>query len=68
MKMGLNKFNLVVCLMVVCTVVHAAPQYRDFMDTEGRTIRGRIIAFDGKADIVTIERDTKRTAKVPVAI
>lgn len=52
--------------MLVVSVAQA--QYRDFTDTEGRTIRGRVVAFDGKTGMATIERENKRIAKVPLAI
>ncbi len=48
--------------------VHAAKQYRDFMDTKGRTIRGCVQAFDKRTGTVTFERDNHRTSKVPITI
>ena len=48
--------------------VHAVKQYRDFMDTKGRTIRGRILAYNAGSGTVTFERDNKRSSKVPITI
>ncbi len=46
----------------------AATQYRDFMDSQGRTIRGRILRYDAKKRAVTMERDNKKMVTVPLTI
>jgi hypothetical protein len=45
-----------------------AEKYRDFTDTQGRTIRGRIVAYDATKKIVSFERDNRKTSKVPIGI
>lgn len=45
-----------------------AVTYRDFTDTQGRTIRGRVLKFNFRTKMVTFERENKRLAKVPLSI
>lgn len=61
-------FTLIIFLFVLAFGARAATQYHDFMDTQGRTIRGRVLGFETHSGTVTIERDNKRTAKVPINI
>lgn len=60
------------CLILFVTAqvvgVHASKQYRDFTDTQGRTIRGCILAYNSNTGVVSFERSNKRTAKVPLSI
>ena len=53
--------------MVGAGVVSAA-EYRDFMDTQGRAIRGRVLKYDARSKKVTIERDNKQSTTVPIDI
>ncbi len=46
----------------------AATQYRDFMDSQGRSIRGRVLRYDAKKRAVTMERDNKKVVTVPLSI
>lgn len=64
----MKRLLLIAILSAQVAGVHAAKQYRDFKDTQGRTIRGCVLAFDSNSGIVTFERDNKRTAKVPLSI
>jgi hypothetical protein len=58
----------ILLLMVLATGVQAEKQYRDFTDTQGRTIRGRILSYNKARGEVHLERDNGRTAKVPATI
>jgi hypothetical protein len=53
-------------LWLVSSVVTHAVEYRDFMDTQGRTIRARILSYDSRSSKLKIERDNKVTATVPI--
>lgn len=64
----MNRLLLIIFMAVQVGGVHAAKQYRDFMDTKGRTIRGCIVAYDGRSKTVTFERENKRISKVPISI
>ena len=59
---------LMVFLAMQVTGAHAAKQYRDFTDTQGRTIRGCVLAYNPKTGEVSFERDNRRTAKVPLSL
>jgi hypothetical protein len=48
--------------------VQAAEKYREFKDTQGRTIRGCILAYDEVSGEVRFERDNRRTAKVAIGV
>jgi hypothetical protein len=48
--------------------VMADTKYRDFTSAEGKTIRGRIQAYDARTKTVTIERDNRRTSKVQLTV
>ena len=58
---------LFLLVMLGAGVVGAA-EYRDFMDTQGRAIRGRVLKYDARSKKVTIERDNKQSTTVPIAI
>jgi hypothetical protein len=64
----MKRLLLIVFLAAQVTGVHAARQYRNFTDTQGRTIRGCVVAYDERSGVVTFERDNRRTAKVPLSI
>jgi hypothetical protein len=55
---------------VLCMVLSAGAetQYRDFMSAEGQVIRGRVMKYDAKKRAVTIQRDNKKMATVPLSI
>ena len=61
---------LVVALFFATQIinVYAAKQYQDFTDTQGRTIKGCIVSYNEKTEIVVFERSNKRTAKVSLSI
>ncbi len=59
---------LLICLVTMVSGVWAATQYRDFTDTQGRTIRGCIKAYDATKKSVKFERENKRPADVPISI
>ena len=65
----MRKISRVLFLLVmVAAGVASAGEYRDFMDTQGRAIRGRILQYDARKSCVTIERDTKKVVTVPLSI
>lgn len=57
-------------LMVLLLVGFAATgtEYRNFKSADGKTIRGKVVKYDGKRGAVTIERDTKKRATVPIVV
>lgn len=59
---------MVLFFVTLVAGVHAAKQYRDFTDTQGRTIRGCILAYNEKTGVVSFERSNRRMAKVPFSI
>lgn len=59
---------LFICLVTMVSGVRAATKYRDFTSADGKTIRGCIQAYDAVTKTVTIERDNKRTSKVPITM
>ena len=63
----MRRILLVVGLIAVVMGTQAE-KYRDFTDTQGRTIRGRIVAYDATKKIVSFERDNRKTSKVPIGI
>ena len=48
--------------------IQAAKQYRDFTSADGKTISGCIVGYDAAKEIVTFERDNRKTSKVPIGI
>lgn len=62
--------SLVFFVLLVTTAcsVHADTQYRDFTSADGKTIRGRIRTYNESKKVVTIERDNRRTATVPITV
>jgi len=59
---------LMVCLIAVVVGAQGAKKYRDFTSAEGKTIRGAVKAYDARTKTVTIERDNRKTARVPITI
>jgi hypothetical protein len=53
--------------VLVASSVFAA-EYRDFTSADGKTIRGKVIKYDGKRSTVMIERDNRKRATVPVSV
>lgn len=62
------KHLLLICLFVGATGAQAANQYREFTSRDGKTIRGCITAYDATREVVSIERDNRRTATVPISV
>ena len=56
-----------VALIVALETVQAS-EYRDFLSADGKTMRGRVLRFDTRANEVTIERDNKKVFTVPVTV
>lgn len=53
---------------VMASSIWAAPQYRDFKDSQGRTIRAKVLKFNAHTEMVTIRREGMRASKVPLNI
>lgn len=64
----MKRWMIVVSLVMVVSAVHAERTYRDFTDVQGRTIRGRVVAFDAAKGSVKFERDNRKTVSVPIKI
>lgn len=64
----MKQLFLIVFLAMQVGGAHAAKQYRDFTDTQGRTIRGCVLAYNVKTGVVSFERSNRRTAKVPLSV
>jgi len=64
----MKRLVLVVCFAAVALGAQAGKQYRDFTDTQGRIIRGCVKAYDARKKLVTIERDNRKTARVPITV
>ena len=58
------------CLLLIGLVsgARAGKEYRDFSDTQGRTIRACIMEYDSENETVKLERENRRIAKVPITI
>ena len=52
----------------VCSSIWAATEYRTFMGTDGKVIRGRVIAYNRNLRTVTIEREDKRSFQVAITV
>ena len=64
----MKRWVQIACLLTFLASVQAEDEYRDFTDTQGRTIRGRIVSYDDASGDVRFERDNGRTAKVSIKI
>lgn len=49
MGAGMSKWVLLLVLMLGALQVFASGTYRDFMDAQGRTIRGKVLRYDARA-------------------
>ena len=54
-------------LGVVCAGAWADDIYRDFTNTQGQTVRARILSFNAKKGIVNIEPENGKGAKIPLS-
>jgi hypothetical protein len=52
---------------VFCAGAWADDAYRNFTDTQGRTIRARELSFDAVKDVVQIEAESGKKATIPLA-
>lgn len=66
--MKIKRILLMVGLVSMAIGARAVKEYRDFTDTKGRTIRGCIVSYDAKREVVKFERDNRKIAKVPITI
>lgn len=65
----MKQWMQIVVLLVAATGLQAAEgKYREFTNTEGQTMTGAVVAYDAKTQTVTIERENRRTAKVPISV
>ncbi len=64
----MKRLVLFVCLLSTVACMQAAAQYRDFTSTDGKTIKAALKAYDAQKKIVTIERDNRKTSRVPITV
>lgn len=62
----MKRLIIFACFLGLASIGCAVPQYRDFRDNQGRLIRARVLKYDSRMEMVTIERYDKRTAKMPL--
>lgn len=55
-----------IVLAFICAGAWADDGYRSFTNTEGRSIRGRVLSFDAAKGIVQIEAENGKKAKIPL--
>lgn len=63
----MKRYLVLICLGTLAFAAWADDAYRDFTDTQGRTLRGRVLSFDARKEMVTIELENKRKATGSVA-
>ena len=56
-----------IILGVFCTGAWAGDTYRDFTNTQGQTVRGRVASFDANKGIVQIEPEKGKKARIPLS-
>ena len=62
----MNKFiTIIICGLAIATY---ADDYRDFTDSQGRTIKAKIVKIDRGAKKVTLERKNKKKATVSITM
>ena len=54
--------------VLVGSAAYSNSEYHDFMDVQGRSMRGRVLRYEARTNQVTIETDNKRTATVPATV
>ncbi len=61
---------LVLMIYLIATGVGTlgATQYRDFTSTDGKVIQAMVKSYDVNKKMVTIERDNRKTMKVPITV
>lgn len=64
----MKRLVLFVCWLCLASSICAAMEYRDFRDSQGRLIRARVLKFDARTEMVTIQREGMRASKVPLNI
>ena len=64
----MKRWVLLICWLGLVSSIGAVTQYRDFKDTQGRTIRARVLKFDALTEMVTIQREGMHASKVPLNI
>jgi hypothetical protein len=58
---------VLLCLSLVVFAAFADEPYRDFTNTQGQSIRGRVLSFDARKQVVRIERDNGVKADIPIS-
>ena len=56
-----------IVLAVFCAGARAGEIYRDFTNTKGQTVRGRVVSFDTRKGIVQIEPEKGKKARIPLS-
>jgi len=57
-----------ICVLVGVSSALAASDYHDFSDNKGRTIRGKILRYDSRKKVVTIQRENRRMGTIPLGV
>lgn len=63
----MKRYLVSICLSMLIFAAWADDTYRDFADTQGRIIRGRVLSFDARKQTVRIERDDGVKSNVPLS-
>ena len=56
-----------IVLGVFCAGAWADDAYREFTNTQGQSIRGRVLSFDAAKGVVQIEAENGKRARIPLA-
>lgn len=59
---------ILIAVLALALQISAAEKYRNFTDSKGRTIRGRVVGYNPKKKSVTFQRDNHKTSKVPLSV
>lgn len=60
------KVRSLVAVLLLFGLTVSAGEYRDFLSADGKAIRAKILRYDAKSQKVTLERDNRKTATVPL--
>ena len=64
----MKRLLLVSFLIITATGTQAVTKYRNFTSADGKTIKAAVKSYNAQKKIVTIERDNRKTMKVPITV
>lgn len=64
----MKRWVLLIMLLTVGIGSVSADEYRDFLSADGKAMRGKVLRYDSRKQMVTILRDNKKTATVPLRV